>query len=41
MWWNFLNNLNELIIWIIAIVFFGVTSIIGIIIIIKWIIRLF
>lgn len=41
MWWNLLDKLDELIIWIIAIVFFGITSIIGIIIIIKWIIRLF
>jgi len=41
MWWNFLNNLDELIIWIIAIIFLGITSIIGITAIIKWIIKLF
>ncbi len=41
MWWNFLNNLDEIIIWLIAIIFFGSSSMIGIIAFIRWFIKIF
>ncbi|GAG98113.1 unnamed protein product, partial [marine sediment metagenome] len=39
--WNFLDKLDELIIWLIVIIFIGTISVIGLITIIKWIVRLF
>jgi len=41
MWWNFLNNLDKLIIWGLLGILIGVVLIVGVITIIKWVINLF
>jgi len=41
MWWNFLNNLDKLIIWGLIVILIGVVFTIGVITIIKWVVGLF
>lgn len=41
MWWNFLNNLDKLIIWGLVTILIGLVLIVGVITIIKWFAGLF
>lgn len=41
MWWNFLNNLDKLIVWGFVVILAGIVLIVGIVTIIKWVAGLF